>query len=92
MIAKEAAMANSMSDAERNHSMQMNAAKAESAVKNEGGAPIVFIGNSITLHERLPEIGWLNVWGMTASAADRDYVHIVTRGIEAEAELTTQNF
>ena len=30
-------MANSMSDAERNHSMQMNEAKAECAVKNEGG-------------------------------------------------------
>lgn len=45
---------------------------------------MVFIGNSITLHERLPEIGWLNAWGMAASAADRDYVHIVTRGIEAE--------
>ena len=55
-------MTDSISDAERNHSMQMNAAKAENAVKNEGGAPIVFIGNSIILHERFPEIGGLNVW------------------------------
>lgn len=70
------------SDAERNNSAQMNAAPAQSSDVNAGGVRVVFIGNSITLHGSLPKIGWTNVWGMAASAASNDYVHIVTRGIE----------
>ncbi len=72
------------SDAEKNNSTQMNATAAEAAVKEEGGVRIVFIGNSIALHGAAPHIGWNHVWGMAASALEKDYVHIVTRGIEAE--------
>ncbi len=71
-----------LSDAEKNNSAQMNATAAQSADANAGGVRVVFIGNSITLHGSLPKIGWTNTWGMAASAASNDYVHIVTRGIE----------
>lgn len=71
------------SDAELYDSAAMNAtASVKSAVRNDGGVRIVFIGNSITLHEKAPQIGWHNEWGMAASAAEKDYVHLVTAEIE----------
>lgn len=38
---------------------------------------MLFIGNSITLHEKAPSIGWDCEWGMAASSQDKDYVHQV---------------
>ena len=70
------------SDAERNDSTAMNATEASASDGEKGGVRIVFIGNSITLHAPLPSIGWTNMWGMAASAEDKDYVHLVTHGIE----------
>ncbi|MBR5922391.1 MAG: SGNH/GDSL hydrolase family protein [Clostridia bacterium] len=46
------------------------------------GKRIMFVGNSITLHGVLKEIGWNNEWGMAASAAENDYVHILMRKIK----------
>ncbi len=43
------------------------------------GKRVMFIGNSITRHGILPEIGWLCDYGMAASSVDNDYVHIVSR-------------
>lgn len=73
-----------VSDAEKNGATQMNATGAEAAAGTGCGVRVVFIGNSITLHGAAPAIGWTNVWGMAASAEEKDYVHIVTRGIETE--------
>jgi len=55
-----------------------------SGMAARGGVRVLFIGNSITLHGSAPKIGWTNVWGMAASSAENDFVHIVTRGIEAK--------
>ena len=41
------------------------------------GARILFVGNSITVHPPVPEIGSTGSWGMAATAAEKDYVHLV---------------
>ncbi len=46
---------------------------------------ILFLGNSITLHAPAPAIGWQGNWGMAASAADKDYVHLVLKAISETA-------
>ncbi len=49
--------------------------------ENGNGKRILFLGNSITLHGCLPEIGWYGDYGMAASSKDKDYVHIVEKEI-----------
>lgn len=46
------------------------------------GVKIMFVGNSITLHGVLPEIGWNESYGMAASKKENDYVHICMREIQ----------
>lgn len=50
--------------------------EVENAVKR-----VLILGNSITLHETKPEIGWNTNWGMAASSEDKDYVHILLQGL-----------
>lgn len=45
------------------------------------GVRVMFLGNSITLHGKKPEIGWNNCWGMAASSEDKDYVHVLMKYI-----------
>lgn len=42
---------------------------------------VVFIGNSITKHGPSKKVDWSGNWGMAASAAEKDYVHIVTAAL-----------
>ena len=46
------------------------------------GIRVMFVGNSITLHGVLPEIGWNERHGMAASKKENDYVHICMREIQ----------
>lgn len=42
---------------------------------------IMILGNSITLHRPKADIGWLDCWGMAASAQDKDYAHLLLQRI-----------
>ena len=47
---------------------------------------VMFIGNSITVHEVRPELGWFWVHGMAASSIDNDYVHHVIRYLNTKED------
>ena len=44
--------------------------------QKKAGLKVMYVGNSITLHGIRPEVGWYNLWGMAASSASKDYVHL----------------
>ena len=53
------------------------------------GMRVMFVGNSITLHGILPEIGWYGERGMASSERDKDYVHLLESYIlENDPEAT----
>ncbi|MDB6167703.1 MAG: hypothetical protein JWM88_567 [Verrucomicrobia bacterium] len=42
---------------------------------------LLFVGNSITLHGPSEKVGWTGNWGMAASTAEKDYVHLVVEAV-----------
>ena len=70
-----------MQQIEKNSVSATNQLKKNSYVtfiQEEGkGKKVMFVGNSITRHGVLPEIGWYCDWGMAASALENDYVHLL---------------
>ncbi len=57
--------------------------KRISIVCEEGSRhKVLFVGNSITRHAPKPSIGWNHDWGMAASAKEKDYVHLVVKGLK----------
>lgn len=67
---------------------------AEAAAPGTAPTPkfqkVLFLGNSITLHGPAPKIGWTGNWGMAASAADKDFVHLVTRALAKSPEAAPE--
>lgn len=47
---------------------------------------ILFLGNSLAFHGPKPEIDWNGNWGMSASAQDKDYVHLLAVMIDARTK------
>lgn len=52
----------------------MNTAPLECSKTDKKTLSILAVGNSLTLHQPLPTIGWKGSWGMAASEAEKDYV------------------
>ncbi|MHB0956636.1 MAG: outer membrane protein assembly factor BamB family protein [Pirellulaceae bacterium] len=47
---------------------------------------VLFLGNSITLHGPAEHLGWSGNWGMAASQADKDYVHLLIARLKDAAQ------
>lgn len=55
---------------------------------------VVILGNSITYTPANPSLGWNGSWGMAASVADSDYVHLLTthfKSVNNSATLVAVN-
>ncbi|MEY4273042.1 MAG: hypothetical protein RJA95_733 [Verrucomicrobiota bacterium] len=48
---------------------------------------VLFVGNSLTSHGPKADIDWHGNWGMAATSADKDYVHLVTKALAAKQGL-----
>ncbi|WP_316842222.1 SGNH/GDSL hydrolase family protein [Pedobacter gandavensis] len=49
---------------------------------------VLILGNSITWHGAKPAVGWSGNWGMAASAAEKDFVHLLQSRIKVLSPQT----
>ena len=61
-------------------------------VERGGEINVLFLGNSITRHAPAPEIGWDFDWGMSASAEEKDYVHVAVKLLEEKYNLIEESY
>lgn len=57
-------------------------AEGQDSDKESHPHKVLFLGNSITLHGPNKDLDWSGNWGMAATAKEKDYVHLVAKGIE----------
>lgn len=70
-----------------NSENQLKKSKFVTYINPDGkGKRVMFVGNSITLHGIKEDIGWVNEWGMAASAKEKDYVHRMISMINEKAK------
>lgn len=50
---------------------------------------ILILGNSITKHPPIPQVGWYGNWGMAASVQSKDFSHII--GTALKSQMTPVN-
>ena len=84
MVFSAANAADGQSDASRMGAEVMNPGGALRCMERIGGGEfrVLIYGNSIALHAPKADIGWTNCWGMAASAAEKDFAHLVVAGLE----------
>ena len=61
----------------------------EPVVRQTTFSKVLILGNSITKHPQDLSIGWAGDWGMAASAADKDYVHLLTNKFQTANKQCT---
>jgi hypothetical protein len=49
---------------------------------------LLVVGNSLTQHGPKPDKGWSGNWGMAASSADKDFVHLLVKRLETHTTYT----
>ncbi|WP_316746775.1 SGNH/GDSL hydrolase family protein [Pedobacter gandavensis] len=49
---------------------------------------VLVLGNSIAWHGAKPAVGWKGNWGMAASAAEKDFVHLLKGKVKATSPQT----
>lgn len=56
---------------------------------------VLIIGNSITINGPIPEKGWMGYWGMAASEASKDYVHLISsrlKSLNPDVDILIRNY